>query len=124
MAWDLNTVLLLLLVGLLAGILSGFVGVGGGIIMVPAMVLLLGYSQHQAQGTSLAVLMFPVVFLAARNYYNAGVIDPKVVLVIALAFVVGGYFGSKWSLLLPMDVVKKVFGGITLFVALKLIFGK
>ena len=116
--------LMLAVIGLLAGLLSGFVGVGGGIVMVPAMVLLLGYSQFQAQGTSLAVLMFPVVFLAARNYYNAGVIDPKVVLVIALTFVVGGYFGSKWSLLLPADVVKKVFGGITLFVAFKLIFGK
>lgn len=124
MAWDLNTILLLLLVGLLAGVLSGFVGVGGGIIMVPAMVFLLGYSQHQAQGTSLAVLLLPVVFLAARNYYNAGVIEPKVVIVIALAFVVGGYLGSKWSLALPTDVVRKIFGGITLLVALKLIFGK
>jgi hypothetical protein len=119
-----QTLILLLLVGLAAGILSGFVGVGGGIIMVPALVLLLGYTQHQAQGTSLAVLMFPVVFLAARNYYRAGAIDPKVVLVIALAFVVGGYLGSKWSLALPTLTVRKIFGGITLLVALKLIFGK
>ncbi|MEZ4740353.1 MAG: sulfite exporter TauE/SafE family protein [Flavobacteriales bacterium] len=119
-----STIVLLLLIGLLAGILSGFVGVGGGIIMVPAMILLLGYDQQQAQGTSLAVLMLPVVFLAVRNYYVAGAIDPKVVIVIALAFVVGGYFGSKWSIALPMDLVRKVFGGVTLLVALKLIFGK
>ena len=124
MTMDTNTVVLLLLVGITAGILSGFVGVGGGIIMVPALVWLLGYSQHQAQGTSLAVLMFPVVFLAVRNYYKAGVIDPKIVAVIALAFVAGSYFGSKWSLALPMETVRKVFGGITLLVALKLIFGK
>lgn len=124
MTLDTNSVLLLLLVGLMAGVLSGFVGVGGGIIMVPALVWLLGYSQHQAQGTSLAVLMLPVVFLAVRNYYKAGVIDPKVVGVIAVAFVFGSYFGSKWSLALPMDTVRKVFGGITLLVALKLIFGK
>lgn len=124
MSLDTNSVLLLLLVGLMAGVLSGFVGVGGGIIMVPAMVWLLGYSQHQAQGTSLAVLVLPVVFLAVRNYYKAGVIDPKVVAVIAVAFVVGSYFGSKWSLALPMETVRKVFGGITLLVALKLIFGK
>lgn len=124
MPLDTNSVLLLLLVGLVAGMLSGFVGVGGGIIMVPAMVWLLGYTQHQAQGTSLAVLMLPVVFLAVRNYYKAGVIDPKVVAVIALAFVAGSYFGSKWSLALPMDTVRKVFGGITLLVAIKLIFGK
>ena len=124
MTMDTNTVVLLLLVGITAGILSGFVGVGGGIIMVPALVWLLGYSQHQAQGTSLAVLMLPVVFLAVRNYYKAGVIDPKIVAVIALAFVAGSYFGSKWSLALPMETVRKVFGGITLLVALKLIFGK
>lgn len=124
MSLDTNSVLLLLLVGLMAGILSGFVGVGGGIIMVPALVWLLGYTQHQAQGTSLAVLMLPVVFLAVRNYYKAGVIDPKVVAVIAVAFVLGSYFGSKWSLALPMETVRKIFGGITLLVALKLIFGK
>lgn len=124
MSLDTNSVLLLLLVGLMAGVLSGFVGIGGGIIMVPALVLILGYSQHQAQGTSLAVLMLPVVFLAVRNYYKAGVIDPKVVAVIAVAFVAGSYFGSKWSLALPMETVRKVFGGITLLVAIKLILGK
>lgn len=121
---DLQTIGILVIVGLLAGILSGFVGVGGGVIMVPALVWLLGYSQHQAQGTSLAVLMLPVVFLAVRNYWKEGVIDPKVVAVIALAFVAGGYFGSKGALALPADMVKRVFGGLLLFVAIKLIFGK
>jgi len=124
MGMDTSTFLLLLVVGISAGILSGFVGVGGGIIMVPAMVWLLGYSQHQAQGTSLAVLVLPVVFLAVRNYYKAGFIEPKVVAVIAIAFVAGSYFGSKWSLALPMETVRKIFGGITLLIALKLIFGK
>ncbi|HRF81617.1 MAG TPA: sulfite exporter TauE/SafE family protein, partial [Flavobacteriales bacterium] len=66
----------------------------------------------------------PVVFLAVRNYYKAGVIDPKVVAFIAVAFVLGSYFGSKWSLALPMETVRKVFGGIILLVALKLILGK
>jgi len=124
MTFDMQTIGLLIVVGILAGIISGFVGVGGGIIMVPAMVWLLGYSQHQAQGTSLAVIMFPVVFLAARNYYRAGMIDPKVVLVIALAFFVGGYFGSKWSLALPMATVQKIFGVLMLVASFKLIFGK
>ena len=119
-----QTIALLLAVGLSAGILSGFVGVGGGIIMVPALVWLLSYSQHQAQGTSLAVLMLPVVFLAARNYYKAGHIDIKAVAVIAAAFIVGGYFGSKWSLMTHPDTVRKIFGGIMLVAALKLIFGK
>lgn len=124
MAFDLQTAGLLIIVGLLAGIISGFVGVGGGIVMVPAMVWVLGYSQHQAQGTSLAVIMFPVVLLAVRNYYRAGMIDPKVVLVIALAFFVGGYFGSRWSLALPMGTVQKIFGVIMLLASFKLIFGK
>ncbi len=114
----------LLLVGLMAGILSGFVGIGGGLVMVPALVWLLGYSQHQAQGTSLGVLILPVVFLAVRNYYKEGMIDLKVVAIIALAFVVGGYFGSKWALALPAETVKKVFGVVMLLAALKLIFGK
>ncbi|MCB9163220.1 MAG: sulfite exporter TauE/SafE family protein [Flavobacteriales bacterium] len=124
MTLDLQSIVLLLLVGLAAGILSGFVGIGGGVIMVPALIWLLSYSQQQAQGTSLAVLMFPVVFLAVRNYYKAGAIDPKVVGFIAVAFVVGSYFGSKWSLALPMETVRKVFGAVILLVALKMIFGK
>jgi uncharacterized membrane protein YfcA len=124
MQFDTQTLGLLVLTGLLAGALSGFVGVGGGIIMVPAMVWLLGYSQHQAQGTSLAVLMFPVVLMAVRNYYRAGMIDPKVVLVIALAFIAGGYFGSKWALALHAGTVQRIFGVVMLLAALKLIFGK
>jgi uncharacterized protein len=119
-----QTIALLLAVGLSAGILSGFVGVGGGIVMVPALVWLLSYSQHQAQGTSLAVLVLPVVFLAARNYYKAGQIDVKAVALIAVAFIVGGYFGSKWALLTHPDTLRKIFGGILLLAALKLIFGK
>jgi uncharacterized protein len=114
----------LIIVGLMAGILSGFVGIGGGLIMVPALIWLLGYSQHQAQGTSLGVLILPVVFLAVRNYYKAGMIDIKVVAIIAAAFVVGGYFGSKWALALPAETVKRIFGVVMLVAAIKLIFGK
>ena len=88
MTFDTQTILLLVVIGLVAGMLSGLVGIGGGLLMVPALVWLLSYSQHQAQGTSLAVLMLPVVFLAVRNYYKAGVIDHKVVGIIALSFVV------------------------------------
>ena len=119
-----QTIAALLAVGLAAGILSGFVGVGGGIIMVPALVWLLSYSQHQAQGTSLAVLLLPVVFLAARNYYRAGQIDVQTVAIIAAAFVIGGYFGSKWALVLPSDTVRKVFGVVMLLASFKMIFGK
>ncbi|MDQ3100715.1 MAG: sulfite exporter TauE/SafE family protein [Bacteroidota bacterium] len=114
----------LMIVGLMAGALSGFVGIGGGLLMVPALIWLLGYSQHQAQGTSLGVLILPVVFLAARNYYKEGMIDIKVVAIIAVAFLAGGYFGSKWALALPAETVKRVFGIVMLVASLKLIFGK
>lgn len=124
MQLDSQTIGLLIVVGLLAGVLSGFVGVGGGIIMVPALIWLLGYSQHQAQGTSLAVLMLPVVALAVRNYWKAGLLDWRVVAVIAGAFVAGGYLGSKGALALPAETVKRVFGVVMLFAAIKLIFGK
>jgi uncharacterized protein len=121
---SLTTILLLVLTGLLAGVLSGFVGVGGGLIMVPALVWLLGYSQHQAQGTSLAVLVLPVVFLAAWNYHKVHPLDFKAVGIIAVFFVVGGWMGSKGALALSPDVVKKVFGVMMIVAALKLIFGK
>lgn len=121
---SLSTILLLVLTGLLAGTLSGFVGVGGGIIMVPALVWLLGYSQHQAQGTSLAVLVLPVVFLAVWNYHKQYPVDFKAVGIIAVAFVAGSWMGSKGALALSPEAVKKVFGAVMIVAALKLIFGK
>lgn len=115
---------LLLLIGLLAGMLSGFVGVGGGIIMVPALVWLIGYGQHQAQGTSLAVLVLPVVAIAAWNYHRQHPLDLRAVGLIAGAFVLGGYLGSRMALSIPADAVKRVFGLVMLVAALKLILGK
>ncbi len=120
----LTTIALLVLIGVAAGILSGFVGVGGGLIIVPALMWLLTFSQHQAQGTSLAVLLLPVGILAVMNYYKAGQIDLKAAGVISVAFILGGYLGSKWSLMLPAETVRKIFGVIMLMGALKLIFGK
>ncbi len=119
-----NTLLALIVIGLAAGLLSGFVGIGGGVVMVPALVWLLGYTQHQAQGTSLSVLVLPVVLLAAWNYHNVHPIDIKAVAVIAIAFVVGGFMGSKMALALPAETVKRVFGVVMLAVAIKLILGK
>lgn len=124
MQLDAQAIGLLIVVGLLAGLLSGFVGIGGGIVMVPALVWLLGYSQHQAQGTSLAVLMLPVVALAVRNYWKSGVIDWRVVAVIAIAFAVGGHLGSKGALALPADTVRRAFGVVMLVIAIKLILGR
>ena len=120
----LTTIALLVLIGVAAGLLSGFVGVGGGLIIVPALMWLLSFSQHEAQGTSLAVLLLPVGILAVMNYYKAGQIDLKAAGVISVAFILGGYLGSKWSLVLPPETVRKIFGVIMLLGALKLIFGK
>ena len=120
---ELSTLLILIGIGLAAGILSGLIGVGGGIIVVPALVYLLGLTQHSAQGTSLALMLPPIGILAAMNYYKAGELNVKYALVIAVAFVVGGYFGSKLSLtFISEETMKKIFGFIMLFVSIKLVF--
>ena len=119
----LSTLLMLMLIGLLAGMLSGLVGIGGGIIMVP-LLLLLGLSQHQAQGTSLAVLVVPVTAVAVFNYYKEGYIDWRYAAVIALFFVVGGYFGSKLAISIDQKILKKIFGVVLLLIAGKMILGK
>ena len=118
------TVIVLILLGLLAGILSGFVGVGGGILMIPLLIIFLGFTQHQAQGTALFAMLPPIGILAAMNYYKEGFVKWEYAAVIALAFVVGGYFGSKLSISLPAQTVRRVFGVIMLIGAIKLIFSK
>ena len=101
-----QTIIILAVTGLMAGILSGFVGVGGGIIIVPALVFLLGLSQHEAQGTSLFILCMPVVFLAVFNYWKQGQVNWKFGLIIALTFLIGGFIGSKLSLKLHLALSK------------------
>ena len=117
-----QTVILIVLVGLAAGILSGLVGVGGGIIIVPALIFLLGFSQHQAQGTSLGILLLPAGIFAAINYYKQGYIDIKVVLILFVGFLAGGYLGSKISLNLSESVIKKIFAIVLIFIAGKMLF--
>ena len=118
-----STLLMLMLIGLLAGMLSGLVGIGGGIVMVP-LLLLLGLSQHQAQGTSLAVLVVPVTAVAVFNYYKEGYIDWRFAAIIAIFFVVGGYFGSKVAISIDQKILKKIFGVVLLLIAGKMILGK
>ncbi len=113
-----------MLIGILAGILSGLVGIGGGVIMVPLLVLVLGFSQHQAQGTSLAVLVVPVTALAVYNYYKQGYIDWRYAAIIAVFFVVGGFFGSKIAIGLDQKMLKKIFGVILLLIAGKMLLEK
>jgi uncharacterized membrane protein YfcA len=117
-----QTVIIIIIIGLVAGMLSGLVGIGGGIIIVPALVFFLGFSQHESQGTSLGILLLPAGILAAINYWKQGFIDYKVVLILFIGFVVGGYFGSKISLSLSESVVKKIFAVMLVVVACKMLF--
>ncbi|HEU4472516.1 MAG TPA: sulfite exporter TauE/SafE family protein [Flavisolibacter sp.] len=114
-------ILLLVLIGLAAGMLSGLVGVGGGIIIVPALVFFLGFSQHEAQGTSLGLLLLPVGILAVMNYYNKGHIDVKVVGIMAIAFVAGGWLGSKMALSISELLIKRIFAVVLFYTAFKML---
>ena len=121
---DTSTFLILAAIGLAAGTLGGMVGLGGGIIIIPAMVYLLGVDLRMAQGTSIAIMLPPIGLFAAYNYYKAGYINVKYATVIALTFFIGGYIGSKLSLALPEATVKKVFAGILIITAAKMMFSK
>jgi uncharacterized membrane protein YfcA len=119
---SIQTIALLLIVGLLAGMLSGLVGLGGGVIIVPALVFFLGFSQHQATGTSLGILLLPAGIFAVINYYKKGYIDVKVVLMLFAGFLVGGFLGSKLSLNLPEGTLKKIFAVALILIAGKVLF--
>jgi uncharacterized protein len=121
---SLTTIGILVLIGLMAGIFGGVFGVGGAIVMIPALVYFLGVDQHTAQGTSLAVMLPPIGLFAAYNYYKAGQVDIWYAFIIAFSFMIGGYFGSKIALNLPENLMKKIFGFFLILVALKLIFSK
>jgi uncharacterized protein len=112
--------IILLMIGFFAGMLSGFVGVGGGLIIVPALVYFLGLTQLQAQGTSLAVLLLPVGILAVMNYYRQGQINIYYALIIGAAFIFGSYFGSKYALRLPDYKVKFIFGLFMIYAAIRI----
>jgi hypothetical protein len=117
-------ILLLLLFGLVAGILSGLLGIGGGIFIIPALVLLLGFSQHTAQGTTLAMMVPPIGLLAAWAYYKSGYVDLKVAGLMCIGFFIGGFFGAKFATALPEAMLSRIFGVAMLIVSIKMIIGK
>ena len=117
-----QTILILICLGVFTGMLSGVVGVGGGIILVPALVYLLGFSQLNAQGTSLALIMFPVGILGVLQYYKNGHIDFSIVLILAIGFIIGSFFGSKIALNIPQDITKKIFASLMIIIAVKMLF--
>ena len=117
-----TVIISLIIIGLIAGLLSGVMGVGGGVVMIPLMIFFLGFSQHQAQGTSLAVLAVPVTMLAAYTYYQEGHVNWRYAAVIAVFFVVGGYFGSKIAINVDQRMLKKIFAIILIIIAIKMLF--
>lgn len=112
-----------LLVGLLAGACSGLVGIGGGTIIVPILVMYFGFSQQMAQGTTLALLIPPIGLLGALEYYRHGYVDLRVAGLICLGFIIGSLFGAKLAVLLPTIVLKRIFGGTLVALGLKMLLG-
>lgn len=122
---DTTTFFILALIGIGAGLLSGFMGVGGGIVIVPALAFALGLNQHQAQGTSIAAIMLlPVGILSVMNYYKAGNVNFIYAAVVAAFFIGGSYVSSKWVQGMDTSILKKVFAGIMIVVAVKMMIDK
>lgn len=113
-----------LLIGVAAGVFSGLLGIGGGTIVVPALVYFFGMAQHKAQGTILAAFLPPVAILAVLRYYKAGNVDLLAALIVAIGLLIGSYYGAGLSLSLSESMLKKVFGVFLLAMAIKMIFWK
>ena len=121
---SISMLMIIIVIGIITGVMAGMLGIGGAIIMIPALVFFMGFSQQMAQGTSIAVMLPPVGILAAYNYYKAGHVDIKFALILAGTFLIGSYFGSKYALTLPQAALKKIFGVLLLLVAAKMLFSK
>lgn len=119
-----SMLIILLIIGAITGIMAGMLGIGGAIIMIPALVYIMGFSQQMAQGTSLAVMLPPIGIFAAYNYYKAGQANIKFALILAAAFIIGSYFGSKIALTIPQALLKKIFAILLLLVAAKMLLSK
>ena len=120
--WDIINVILYLLLGLFVGIISGLIGIGGGIIFVPALIYLFGLTQQQAQGTTLALLIPPIGLLAAWIYYKHGYVNLTIAIFVCLGFFIGGFVGAKFAVGLSNEILRKFFGFVLLLVALYMIF--
>jgi hypothetical protein len=118
----LTNILLYILLGLVAGVLSGLIGIGGGLIIIPALVFLFGLSQHQAQGTTLALMVPPIGILAAWEYYKQGYVDLKIAAFICIGFFFGGWLGAKLATGVSTIVLERIFGAALFLIALKMMF--
>ena len=119
---DLETFLILIVIGLITGAVGGMLGIGGALILIPALVYFVGFSQHEAIGTSLAVMLPPIGLFAAYNYYKAGQVNIKYALIIAVAFMIGSYFTSRLALKMPENLIRKIFSVFIILIALRMFF--
>jgi uncharacterized membrane protein YfcA len=116
--------ILFIILGSIAGIFSGVVGLGGGVIIVPALVLIFGFSQQQAQGTTLALMVPPIGILAAYTYYQQGFVDLKIAALVCVGFVLGGWLGAKVAVQLPKETLQKIFALFLFLISIKMFFTK
>ena len=119
---ELGAIIGIVILGLAAGVLSSMVGIGGGIVIVPVLVLVFGLSQHTAQGTTWAMLSFPVSLVAAITYHKKGLVDWRIAMILCVGFLIGGYFGSKVAVTIPAGTIKKVFAVLMIIIAIKFLF--
>jgi hypothetical protein len=119
-----TTIIILIAIGLFAGFFSGMIGLGGGLIIIPALMYLLHMNQYTAQGTSLAIMLPPIGLMAAFNYYKAGQLNLKFAMIIAAAFFIGGYFGSRWALNIPETILRRIFAVTLIVVAIRMLWSK
>jgi uncharacterized protein len=117
-----STVVLLTIIGLIVGFFGGMFGVGGGVILIPMLVYMVGMEQHSAQGTSVAIMLPPIGIVAAYNYYKAGHVNIKFAIIIAVTFIIGSYFGSKLAVHLPDEVSKRIFAVILFLISIRMFF--
>jgi uncharacterized membrane protein YfcA len=113
-------IVLIAVIGLVGGVLSGLFGIGGGLVIVPGLILLAGFPITQAAGTSLAALLLPVGLLGALEYFRAGQVDVRAAVVIAVGLLVGAYFGARIGTSLPPQVIQRAFGILLLVVGARL----
>jgi len=117
-----NNFLIIAAIGIVSGVLGGLLGLGGAIIIIPALAIFLGYSQQMAQGTALIMMVLPVGALAAYQYYQKGFVDIKASLILAAFFFVGGYFGAKFATQIPELFMKRIFAVLLVGIAVKMWF--
>ena len=119
-----STIILFILLGIVAGTLSGLIGIGGGVIIVPALVFIFGFSQHQAQGTTLALMVPPIGILAALTYYRQGYVDFQAAIFICIGFLIGSFAGARAATSVSNVILERIFGIALLGIAIKMIVGK